>query len=68
MGRDGVGNAWKVNRTPEVGGSTPLGSTYDPASLAALAPRIFACSSWGVSFTAWSGNRCGRRWRATRSS
>src|SRR5262245_38193363 len=28
MGRDSVGNAWKVNRTLEVGGSTPLGSTY----------------------------------------
>jgi hypothetical protein len=26
MGRDGVGNAWKVNRTLKVGGSTPLGS------------------------------------------
>src|SRR5262249_42187881 len=31
MGRDGVGNALKVNRTLEVGGSTPLGSTYDSA-------------------------------------
>ncbi len=27
MGRDGVGNALNVNRTLEVGGSTPLGST-----------------------------------------
>src|SRR5262249_22366402 len=34
MGRDGVGNAWKVNRTLEVGGSTPLGSTRDSARLA----------------------------------
>src|SRR5262245_44538118 len=33
MGRDGVGNAWKVNRTLEVGGSTPLGSTPDSAGL-----------------------------------
>jgi hypothetical protein len=31
MGRDGVGNAWNVNRTLEVGGSTPLGSTSDSA-------------------------------------
>jgi hypothetical protein len=33
MGRDDVGNAWKVNRTLEVGGSTPLGSTHDSAGL-----------------------------------
>src|SRR5262245_60252138 len=44
MGHDGVGNAWKVNRTLEVGGSTPLGSTYDSAALAALPLRIFASS------------------------
>src|SRR4030095_15939539 len=31
MGCDGVGGAWKVNRTLEVGGSTPLGSTSDTA-------------------------------------
>ena len=40
MGRDGVGKAWKVNRTLEVGGSTPLGSTYDSAPLAPLPLRI----------------------------
>jgi hypothetical protein len=39
----------KVNRTLEVGGSTPLGSTHDSAPLAALPLRIFASSSRGVS-------------------
>src|SRR5262249_56784278 len=36
---------WVSNRTLEVGGSTPLGSTHDSTSLAALALRIFA-RSW----------------------
>jgi hypothetical protein len=47
MGRDGVGNALNVNRTLEVGGSTPLGSTYDSTTLPARWLRIFAVSSRG---------------------
>jgi len=42
MGCDGVGNALNVNRTLEVGGSTPLGSTYDPAGLV-LSQLSHAC-------------------------
>src|SRR5262245_33580864 len=48
MGCDGVGNALNVNRTLEVGGSTPLGSTHDSAPLPARWLSIFAVSSRGV--------------------
>ena len=45
MGRDGVGNAWKVNRTLEVGGSTPLGSTSKINILARVVKAIVSLAS-----------------------
>ena len=39
MGCDGVGNALNVNRTLEVGGSTPLGSTRHSSNLAGAGHR-----------------------------
>src|SRR5262249_17845898 len=44
IGRDGVGNAWKVNRTLEVGGSTPLGSTlFSPSWRSPSSAAVFSC-------------------------
>ena len=58
MGCDGVGNALNVNRTLEVGGSTPLGSTYDSAGLVlsqlsharpkGLSLSVLSVFRWGV--------------------